>query len=137
MVTHSTNTKLLPQAERETTVFVKASTPYVSALKRLDRILEKFDTVGVHHHKYQRGEYKKIKYVTVKGMGRAIDKTLSVALHYQGKQHKVDVYTGTVEVVDEVKASASYATKDESDEETDLRGRSVGYVEAKVWLKRK
>lgn len=133
---HSSNTQILPQAEKETTVFIKTATPYVSALKRIDKILEKFEK-SHPRKKFQGGEYKKIKYVRVKGMGKAIEKVLSVGVHYQQREHKVDVYTETINVVDEVKQKKYETKDDESDDESELRGRSVGCVEVKVWLKQK
>lgn len=138
IIKHSPNTSIPNKIERETTFLVKAATPYVSAIKRIDAILAKFDKPAVDHRKYQRGEYKKIKYIRVKGMGRAIDKTTSLALHFMtAKAYKVDIYTGTVEVMDEVTTSSEHRSKDgESDEESLYRTRNASYVEVKIWLKR-
>lgn len=138
IIKHSPNTNIQNKIERETTFLVKAATPYVSAIKRIDAILAKFDKSAVDHKKFQRGEYKKIKYIRVKGMGRAIDKTTSIALHYMTKKaYKVDLYTGTVEVMDEVTSTSEHRSKDgESDEESTYQKRSASYVEVKIWLKR-
>lgn len=138
IIKHSPNTEIPNKIERETTFLVKSGTPYVSAIKRIDAILEKFDKSSVDHRKFQRGEYKKVKYIRVKGMGRAIDKTSSLALHYMANQgYKVDLYTGTVDVLDEVKSASAYKSKDgESDEESVFQKRQASYVEARIWLKR-
>lgn len=138
VIKHSPSTAVPTKIERETTFLVKAATPYVAAIKRIDAILAKFDKSPIDHKKYQRGEYKKVKYIRVKGMGRAIDKTVSLALHYQTKKsYKVDLYTGTVEVVDEITAASNHKSKDgDSDEESTFKTRDASFVEVKIWLKR-
>lgn len=137
IIKHSPNTAIATQIEKETTFLVKTQTPHIAAIKRIDRILGKFDVSNVDHKKFQRGQYKKVKYIRVKGMGRAIDKATSIALHYLVKKaYKVDIYTGTVEVVDEVSGASEYKTKDgDSDDETSFRKKNVSYVEVKIWLK--
>lgn len=117
---------------------MKAKTPYISAIKRIDGLLSKFDRSSVDHKKYQRGEYKNIKYLRIKGMGAAIPKTTLLALHYKEKKlYKVDLFTGTVEVVDEFKSASEFKTKDgDSDEESTFRTRNASYVEIRIWLKR-
>ncbi|SGZ49929.1 CIC11C00000000796 [Sungouiella intermedia] len=136
IIKHSPNTAISNQIEKETTFLVKAATPYMSAIKRIDRILAKFDPTSIDHKKFQRGQYKKIQYIRVKGMGRAIDKTTSIGLHYMKNAYKVDIYTGTVEVVDEI-STESYKTKDDdSDSESTFRKRNASCVEVKIWLKR-
>lgn len=138
IIKHRPNTAIATQIEKETTFLVKAQTPYIAAIKRIDRILAKFDVTNIDHKKFQRGQYKSVKYIRVKGMGRAIDKATSIALHYMVKKsYKVDIYTGTVEVVDEVSGGSEYKTKDgDSDCETTFRKRNTSCVEVKIWLKR-
>lgn len=130
---------LLSKTQLDTLVLVKTSTPYQSALKRIDRILDKFDKQTgpvLHRSKYQNGEYKKVKYIVIKGMGKCIQKTISIALHYQTKGYVVDIYTGTVEVVDTVGNGEVIETREGPQEQTTNQVRAVGYVEAKIWLKK-
>lgn len=137
LIKHNPDTKLRSKTALDTTFLVKSSTPFMSAVKRIDRMLEKFDTVGIQHRKFQLGEYKKVRYLTIKGMGKAINTAMSLALHYQGKkQYKVDVKTGTVEVLDEIRQPLEYSTKDSDDEEATFQKRNASYVDVKIWLKR-
>ncbi|KAF3990030.1 hypothetical protein FT663_02309 [Candidozyma haemuli var. vulneris] len=137
LIKHNPDTKLRSKTALDTTFLVKSTTPYMGAIKRIDRMLEKFDTTGVNHKKYQSGEYKKVRFVTVKAMGKAINTAISVGLHYQTKKsYKVDVKTGTVEVLDEIRQASEHSTKDSDDEESTYKKRSASYVDIKIWLKR-
>lgn len=137
IVKHNPDTKLRSKTALDTTFLVKGSTPFVSAVKRIDRMLEKFDTNGTGYRKYLLGEYKKVRFLTIKGMGKAIDTVVSLGLHYKHKkQYKVDVKTGTVEVLDELKKPLEYSTKESDDEESEFKKRRASYVDVKIWLKR-
>lgn len=131
----SPNTAILNKTERDTLVLIKSSTPFVSALKRIDRILEKFDNISLSA-KFRNGEYKSVKYVIIKGMGKSIQKTVSVALHYQSRNYQVDIYTGTVEVVDTVSSGEIIETREGPEEQTKNEIRKVSSVEARIWLKK-
>ncbi|QBM85430.1 ribonuclease P/MRP protein subunit POP7 [Metschnikowia aff. pulcherrima] len=132
------SSRLLLRTESETTFFIKSSTPFVAALKRIDRLLEKFDKLPTNYKQYQQGEYKKVKHLTVKALGAAMEKVVSVGLHFREHSgYQVDFISGTVNVVDQVKTKGSHQSRDDSDDEIELRGRNVSYIEAKIWLKRK
>mmetsp|Transcript_6910 Transcript_6910/g.8774 ORF Transcript_6910/g.8774 Transcript_6910/m.8774 type:complete len:158 (-) Transcript_6910:14-487(-) len=137
-IKHSPNTLPLLKSEHETTFLVKSSTPYISALKRIQKILAKFDKSVLPNRKYQNVEYKKVKYVTVKGMGKAIENTLSIALKFQDElNYKVDILTGSIEVLDEFQVTSN---DDDSDNDYNddkiFKKRMVSYIEARIWLKR-
>lgn len=143
LIKHSPNTTLRLKVENETVFLVKSSTPHVSALKRINKMLDKFDKAANPGLKHQRGEYKKVRYITVKGLGRAIEKTLSLALVFQTRlNYKVDILTSTVEVMDEirVKNDVSNTKDDDSDDDdedaTSFKVRSASCVEARIWLKK-
>lgn len=143
LIKHSPNTALRLQVENETVFLVKSSTPHVSALKRINKMLDKFDKTINPSLKHQRGEYKKVRYISVKGLGRAIEKTLALGVVFQTKlNYKVDVLTSTVEVMDEirVKNAVSNAKDEDSDDEDEdarsLQVRSTSCVEVRIWLKR-
>lgn len=127
-IKHSANVEHKLQTQRETTFLVKSATPFISAIKKLDRILTKYGGKRINF-KYQNGQYRNVKFVTVKGMGKAIEKTVSIGLHYklQG-DHKVDILTGSVEVLDELLPT------DEDDEST-YKKRMVSYVEIRIWIR--
>ncbi|OBA19374.1 hypothetical protein METBIDRAFT_33545 [Metschnikowia bicuspidata var. bicuspidata NRRL YB-4993] len=138
MIRNSPNTRILLKTEIQTTIFVKSSTPYVSALKRVDRLLEKFDRLPTNYKQFQQGEYKKVRSLSVKAMGSAMEKAVSIGLHFKENMgYQVDFFTGTVEVVDELKTTEIPNTRDDSEDETELRGRNVSCVQVTIWLKRK
>ncbi|EGV65471.1 ribonuclease P subunit p20 family protein [Yamadazyma tenuis] len=138
-IKHRANIHISSVVERETTFLVKSSTPFVSALKRIHKMLDKFNkTITTNTRKYQGGDYKNVKFITVKGMGKTIETTLGIANKLQNEaNYRVDVLTGSVEVLDE------FAPPDSSDgppkgaiQETVFQKRMVSYVELHVWLKR-
>lgn len=137
-IKHSPNTVPLLKIEHETTFLVKSSTPYISALKRIQKILAKFDKSVLPNKKYQNVEYKKVKYITVKGMGKAIENTLSIALKFQDElNYKVDILTGSVEVLDEFQIGTNGDDSDNDyNDETLFKKRMVSYIETRIWLKR-
>lgn len=117
--------KVLSSKQIKTTIYVKSNTPYISALKRIKRFLRDLEKNGASH-------------VVVLGMGRAIEKTLSLGCHFEqqlGK--KVEVLTKTVELVDEVAAESDESIESEdlrdADRETTLKKRSVSGVELRVY----
>ncbi|KAI5970476.1 hypothetical protein CANMA_000385, partial [Candida margitis] len=76
-----------------------------------------------------------------KGMGRTIEKTLKLAMHFQSQGYKVDILTGSVQVLDEFEKRVESFNPDailaaEMDYETEYKKRMVSSVEAKVWLQR-
>ncbi|CAH2355222.1 ribonucleases P/MRP protein subunit Pop7p [[Candida] railenensis] len=148
-IKHSANTEIVSKIERETTFLVKSSTPFISALKRIIKILDKFDKASKSNRRFKSGAYNNVKYVKIKGMGRAIEKTLSLGLKFQNElMYKTDVLTGSVEVVDEFKVGGAEIEenkerKDEEEDELDdedkesvFKKRMASFVEIRVWIKR-
>lgn len=132
-------TEILNKTHSDTTILINGRTPFISAVKRITKTLEKFDRQtgpALHHSKYQNGEYKKVKFILVKGMGKCIQQTISLALHFQTKQnYVVDIYTGTVPVVDTVETEEVIETREGQEVQTRPQLRKVSYVEVKIWLK--
>lgn len=136
-IKHSPNTQIRLKIENETTFLVKSTTPYISALKRIQKILAKFDKSVLPNKKYQNMEYKKVNYITVKGMGKAIENTLSIALKFQDElNYKVDILTGSVDVLDEFNVNAGDDSDNDYNDDTIFKKRMVSYVESRIWLKR-
>lgn len=129
-IKRSPNNEIKTLVERETCYLVKSGTPFVAAVKRIVLILAKFDKSQLKHRRFQGGEYKKVKYITVKGMGKAMEKAISIALKFEELEYKVDYLTGSVEVLDE------YKDDSEEDEDSVYQKRMVSYVEARIWLKK-
>ncbi|KAI5965559.1 uncharacterized protein KGF55_000921 [Candida pseudojiufengensis] len=162
-IKHSPNINIQSETQFNSTFLVKSSTPYVSALKKIDKILTKFNKSKNQHQnsnsssnkKFQNENYKKLKYITVKGMGKTIEKTLKIAMNFKFElNYKVDIITGSIQVLDEFEKKSEPMSieeknaiafsianedddKDNDDEpEREYQKRMVSYVEARIWLKR-
>ncbi|EDO14478.1 hypothetical protein Kpol_242p1 [Vanderwaltozyma polyspora DSM 70294] len=126
--------KTMAHKEIKTTIYVKSITPYVSALKRITKCLETLDKHGA-------------TYVKVLGMGKAIEKTLSLGCHFQeNKNRKVDIFTKSIPVLDEVEVEDEDEAKDkdkdenkdgneeqDSDRETIMKKRTVPGIELHIY----
>ncbi|KAI5962736.1 hypothetical protein KGF57_001470 [Candida theae] len=142
-IKHSAQTKRLTETQFNSTFLVKSSTPFISAVKRIDKQLTKFSKSQGTQRKFQNDQYKKVKYLIVKGMGKTIEKTLKLAMHFQSQGYKVDILTGSVQVLDEFEKEAYISSDGEdgsrfghADIETKYKKRMVSSVEAKIWLQR-
>lgn len=136
-IKHSPNTTPYLQVAGDTTFLVKSKTPYVSALKRITKKLDKYTRATQLRDRHSLGAYKKVQYITVKGMGRAIEKTLLLALEFQDRlMYRTDIQTGSVEVIDEFKMEdGADSDWDEDDRELVYKKRMVSYVEVRIWIK--
>ncbi|KAG5418770.1 hypothetical protein I9W82_003488 [Candida metapsilosis] len=147
-IKHSPQTKRLTETQFNSTFLVKSSTPFISAIKRINKQLAKFTKQqaggGTGQRKFQNEQYKKVKYLTAKGMGKSIEKTLKLAMHFQSQGYKVDILTGSVQVLDEFEKKVvvhsdgddDYEGVDREDLETEYKKRMVSSVEARIWLQR-
>lgn len=117
--------KILSRKQIKTTIYVKSVTPYVSALKRIKKFLRDLDINAS-------------SYVVVLGMGKAVDKVLSLGCYFEQQMgKKVDVLTKSVDVVDEILTNDQEENEDEEperdiDRETTLRKRTVSGVELRI-----
>lgn len=117
--------KILSRKQIKTTIYVKSVTPYVSALKRIKKFLRDLDLNAS-------------SYVVVLGMGKAVDKVLSLGCYFEQQMgKKVDVLTKSVDVVDEILTNDQEENEDEEpqrdvDKETTLRKRTVSGVELRI-----
>lgn len=90
-IKHSANRGILLQIDKETIFFVKSSTPFISAVKRVQKM----------NHRLEKGLMIKVKGIRIKGMGKAIEKTLAIGNYFREREYKVEVFTGSEEVLDE------------------------------------
>ena len=103
-------------SDLETTIHIKASTPYISAIKRTKKLLSNLPK-----------KQPKFEYITVLGMGAAIEKTLSIGVFFQVDEGaKVGILTKTVEVLDEF-------DDEDLDHDTIYRKRKVSAVELHIY----
>ncbi|KAK6356277.1 hypothetical protein TWF718_000646 [Orbilia javanica] len=129
----------LPPARLSTdpkTVYVSTKSPFVSTVKRVRKALTVFKdqskvsiaSGGRQKRAFQRRQGQlghneaglststsatddKMKYVTIKASGKAIEKALGLGLYFQGqKDTSVEIRTGTVEATDDVEADQSHLT---------------------------
>lgn len=70
--------------------------------------------------------YGNVKYFTVKGMGKTMATVVLLAQEFNDR--RIDVLTGSEEVVDEVVRDA------EEDDENEYTKRMVSYIELRIWF---
>lgn len=108
--------KVLSAKKIRSTVYLKSQTPYVSALKRINKFLESIHRSGS-------------SYVAVLATGKAVEKALSLGCHFdEHLKKKVEVLTKSVEVIDEVTEE-----EDECDADTQLKKRTISGVELRIY----
>ena len=119
IIKHSPRTKRLTQTERDLTFFLKLSTPYIAALKRIQKMMGRIE-------RKKTTNYGNVKYFTVKGMGKTMATVVLLAQEFNDR--RIDVLTGSEEVVDEVVRDA------EEDDENEYTKRMVSYIELRIWF---
>lgn len=127
--------KTLTHRQIHSTFYVKRRTPYVSAIKRIARLVSQLSRHGA-------------KYVTVLGMGAAAEKTLAIGCHFQDSRGcRIEVLTKTVNVLDErtvpegpgapttpfSTGTISDAESNSDDEITELTERTLSGVEVRIY----
>ncbi|VEU24332.1 DEKNAAC105649 [Brettanomyces naardenensis] len=125
------------QNEGSHVVYIKSSTPYISALKRIERSLDGFRPLPNRNGSPVAKSGSNIKYIVVKGMGKAIPKVVNLGIHFKyDKQLHVELYTKTIGVLDEFVPKDNENDDDDEEEEDDdvLRKRNVGSVELHIML---
>ncbi|KAG0683083.1 hypothetical protein C6P40_000466 [Pichia californica] len=128
--------------ELDSTVYIKSNTPFISAIKRIEKLMKKFDEIpNKKGEMIRRGNMsKKTKYITVKGMGKSISKVLNIGLHFKYEEKfTIDIFTKTVGVLDEFveEDDKKEENKDNNGEDEDddlLRKRNVGAVEIRIYI---
>lgn len=138
--------KIYNHIELDTTLYIKSNTPFVSAIKRIEKMINKFDEIpNKKGELIRRGNLsKKCKYITVKGMGKSINKVLNIGIHFKYEEKfNVDIFTKTIGVLDEFisdEKKTSDANNDNvddtdgSDDDSILRKRNVGAVEIRIYI---
>lgn len=104
--------------EFKTEIYLTPSTPIVSALKHVTKLVEEVPLTA-----------PKTKYICVRGLGKAIDRAIIVAVRLQQQGHTVSFHSGTVTVVDEYESnmdptSAAY-----------LQSRKVSSMEIRIHIR--
>lgn len=140
-IKHSANLKPFTETQSSSIFLIKSKTPYISSLKKITKILDKFNKTKNNNKKYQNEQFKNVKYITIRGMNKTIEKVLNLGIHFQDKNYKVDILTDSVEVLDEFIPTTSTTNDDEEDDEEDdderiYKKRMVSSIEVRIWIKR-
>ncbi|CCF59247.1 hypothetical protein KAFR_0G02130 [Kazachstania africana CBS 2517] len=109
--------------EIKSTIYIKSKTPYISAIKRISK-------------KLQDPKPANIKYITIMGMGKAVEKTLSIACYFQTKkQRKVEIITTSVDVIDEIATEDNEESPVSTEDlETTLKKRTISGLRVKIYV---
>lgn len=139
--------KVYNHIELDTTLYIKSNTPFISAIKRIEKMINKFDEIpNKKGELVRRGNLsKKCKFVTVKGMGKSISKVLNIGIHFKYEEKfNVDIFTKTIGVLDEFISDEKNDVQnnnsiddnfdDYSDDDSILRKRNVGAVEIRIYI---
>ncbi|KAH3688115.1 hypothetical protein WICPIJ_000886 [Wickerhamomyces pijperi] len=108
--------KQFKYTDSETILNIQSKTPFISAVKRITKLLKDLPK-----------RQPKYTYIIVKGSGRALERTLSIGIHFRDvERNKVEIFTKTLEVLDEIDAG-------DEDEDTVLKKRKVPSVELHIY----
>lgn len=111
----------------DTLLRMKSTTPFVSALKRIERMLANLEPMTNRKGHQATRPPNGVTHVTVEGMGRCISRLMDVCTQFEGKGHRVELFTRSVEVLDEYQD-----VQDEAAEDI-LRKRRVGCLVAHIY----
>lgn len=106
----------------QATLHIQSKTPFMSAVKHIEKMISKFDTIpNKKNQQIRRGNIpKSVNSISIKGMGKAISKTLNIAVYFKYKQgYVVDIFTTSIGVLDE-------------EDDGELSKRNVGGVEVVI-----
>ncbi|KAK0510236.1 hypothetical protein JMJ35_007630 [Cladonia borealis] len=144
-------------ASQQKVIYVSAKTPFISAVKRVRKLLSeidrrstgKIDLVNGKGNEKQKlmalrektmsmGKGKEVEAVVLKGTNRAIEKVLELGLYFQGQDDcMVRLRTGSVSVVDDIvqEEEEGGVEEGEGEELPESRVRKISVVEVAVTLK--
>ena len=147
-------------ADQKKVVYVSTKTPFISAVKRVRKLLDEIDkrSMGkidlVDGNGSDKQKLRKLgartnastgkepEEVILKATNRAIQNVLGLALFFQGQDDcRVQLSTGTVGVVDDIvestapKAFETVEVEDEQEELPESRVRKASFVEVAISLK--
>ncbi|KAL6945021.1 hypothetical protein ACO0QE_002464 [Hanseniaspora vineae] len=132
-IIHKPTAKPVSYNEIHTKFYVKPSASFIATVKQIKKMLKNCERKNLKDH------------ISVVGMGRAVGKAIAVSSHFSD-DHKTQVFTNTVTVLDEKITGNETAKKDEEDFENDLDSsnahtsrlekRSVSGIEIRIYIKK-
>lgn len=111
--------KLVGQSSQDC-FYISTKMPFVSALKKITKLLKSSP------------RQPNRKYLKVLGMGKCVEKALSVGLRFQEDGYRVEIFTGETTLFDEIKIKGDMEVDDESDEEVVKQKRQVSTIEVRI-----
>ncbi|KAK3186133.1 hypothetical protein K4F52_005123 [Lecanicillium sp. MT-2017a] len=141
----------LPASSKDRIIYVSSSTPFMSAVKRVRKQLDRSQRAGAagaaHKNASLHARIEALKrdagkdgedgaIVRLMGTGKAVEKTVSLASWFaQQADCGVEVRTRTVATVDDVVGVEAAAEEEQEQEEDESRLRRLSCLEVAVWLK--
>ena len=131
-IIHRPTAKPVSYNEIHTKFYVKPNASFIATVKQIKKMLKNCEKKNLKDH------------ISVVGMGRAVGKAISVSSHFS-ENHKTQVFTKTVTVLDEKITSTKTEKNEEEDEDfendqelnaSQLEKRSVSGIEIRIYIKK-
>ena len=131
-IIHKPTAKPVSYNEIHTKFYVKPNASFIATVKQIKKMLKNCEKKNLKDH------------ISVVGMGRAVGKAISVSSHFS-ENHKTQVFTKTVTVLDEKITSTKTEKNEEEDEDfendqelnaSQLEKRSVSGIEIRIYIKK-
>lgn len=115
-ITKHAPAKQFKYSDSDSLLNIQSKTPFVSAVKRVSKLLKELPK-----------KQPKYDYIIVRGSGKAVEKTVSVSLHFKEvERNRVEIFTKTLEVLDEI-------DNGDEDQDTVLKKRKIPAVEIHIY----
>lgn len=131
-IIHKPTAKSVSYNDIHTKFYVKPNASFIATVKQIKKMLKNCEKKNLKDH------------ISVVGMGRAVGKAISVSSHFS-ENHKTQVFTKTVTVLDEKITSTKTEKNEEEDEDfendqelnaSQLEKRSVSGIEIRIYIKK-
>lgn len=131
-IIHRPTAKPVSYNEIHTKFYVKPNASFIATVKQIKKMLKNCEKKNLKDH------------ISVVGMGRAVGKAISVSSHFS-ENHKTQVFTKTVTVLDEKITNTKTEKIEEGDEDfendqelsaSQLEKRSVSGIEIRIYIKK-
>ncbi|KAL6941679.1 hypothetical protein ACO0RG_002816 [Hanseniaspora osmophila] len=131
-IIHKPTAKPVSYNDIHTKFYVKPNASFIATVKQIKKMLKNCEKKNLKDH------------ISVVGMGRAVGKAISVSSHFS-ENHKTQVFTKTVTVLDEKITNTKTEKIEEGDEDfendqelsaSQLEKRSVSGIEIRIYIKK-
>ena len=131
-IIHKPTAKPVSYNDIHTKFYVNPNASFIATVKQIKKMLKNCEKKNLKDH------------ISVVGMGRAVGKAISVSSHFS-ENHKTQVFTKTVTVLDEKITNTKTEKIEEGDEDfendqelsaSQLEKRSVSGIEIRIYIKK-